>query len=388
MATGTEDREILRAKPSEEALQDFAVADPYLDWVTREGPRYIVDFAFEDLNALELGPWEAKGGSGAIINIPNNTIPNDAQVVEINPGAKSEPVHHMYETQIYVLSGRGATSLWIDENQKRTFEWHEGSLFSIPLNAWYQFFNASGTEAARYVAVTSAPPLMRLYRDDDFMFNNPHVFKGRFSSDGDMFSGNGQLYNKRIWESNFIPNAPDMPLQGWAARGAGGINTALEMAKNSINSHISEFPVGTYKKGHRHGPGAHLVLLSGDSGYSLMWTKEDRSDMVKANWKKNGMVIVPGDGTYHQHFNTGTKRARYLALKQGEHGLVPPYGGIRPGADVSQKDGGRQIEYEDEAREIHEIFEAELAAKGATCRMKAFIPYCTGEVGPIVQSDT
>ena len=58
------------------------------------------------------------------------------------------------------------------------------------------------------------------------------------------------------------------------------------------------------------------------------------------------------------------------------------------GADVSMKDGGRQIEYEDEAREIHEIFEAELAKRGATCRMKAFIPYCTGEVGPTVQSDT
>jgi hypothetical protein len=287
-----------------------------------------------------------------------------------------------------VLSGRGATSLWVDEKNKRTFEWHEGSLFSVPLNAWYQFFNASGTEPARYVAVTSAPPLMRLYRDDDFMFNNTHVFKGRYASNEDAFSGNGTLYNKRIWESNFIPNAPDMPLQGWAARGAGGINTALEMAKNSINSHISEFPVGTYKKGHRHGPGAHLVLLSGDSGFSLLWTKEDRSDMVKADWKKNGMVIVPSDGTFHQHFNTGTKRARYLALKQGEHGLMPPYGGIRPGADVSMKDGGRQVEYEDEAREIHELFEAELAKRGAACRMKAFIPYCTGEVGPTVQSDT
>jgi uncharacterized RmlC-like cupin family protein len=388
MATGTEDKEILRAKPPEGALQDFAVEDPYLEWVKREGPRYIVDFAFEDLTQLELSPWEAKGGSGAIINIPNNTIPNDAQVVEIKPGAKSEPIHHMYETQIYVLSGRGATSLWVDEKNKRTFEWHEGSLFSVPLNAWYQFFNASGTEPARYVAVTSAPPLMRLYRDDDFMFNNTHVFKGRYASNEDAFSGNGTLYNKRIWESNFIPNAPDMPLQGWAARGAGGINTALEMAKNSINAHISEFPVGTYKKGHRHGPGAHLVLLSGDSGFSLLWTKEDRSDMVKADWKKNGMVVVPSDGTFHQHFNTGTKRARYLALKQGEHGLVPPYGGIRAGADVSIKDGGRQIEYEDEAREIHELFEAELAKRGAACRMKAFIPYCTGEVGPTAQSDT
>ena len=179
-----------------------------------------------------------------------------------------------------------------------------------------------------------------------------------------------------------------MPLYGWSSRGAGGINAALEMAKNSINAHISEFPVGTYKKGHRHGPGAHLILLSGDAGFSLLWNEEDRSDMRKADWKKGSMVIVPGEGTYHQHFNSGTKRARYLALKQGEHGLVAPYGGIRWGADVSQKQGGRQVEYEDEARQIHEIFETELEKTGATCRMKAFIPYCTGEVGPTSEKDT
>jgi hypothetical protein len=45
------------------------------------------------------------------------------------------------------------------------------------------------------------------------------------------------------------------------------------------------------------------------------------------------------------------------------------------------KDGGWQVEYEDEAREIHEIFEAELAKKGVECNMKAFIPYCTGSAG-------
>jgi len=387
MTTNTDDREILRAKTPDEPLNDYAVSDPYLDWVKREGPRYIVDFAFEDLNTLELGPWESKGGRGAVINIPNNTIPNDAQVVEINPGGKSEPIHHMYETQIYVLSGRGATSIWVDEKNKRTFEWHAGSLFAIPLNAWYQFFNGSGADPARYVAVTSAPPIMRLYRDDDFIFNLPFAFNKRYQEGEDQYSGNGKLFNGRIWESNFIPNADTMPLYGWASRGAGGINAALEMAKNSINSHISEFPVGTYKKGHRHGPGAHLVLLSGDAGYSLLWTKEDRPDMVKADWKKGSMVIVPGDGTFHQHFNSGTKRARYLALKQGSHGLEVPYGGIRPGADVSMKDGGRQIEYEDEAREIHEIFEAQLAKVGATCRMKSFIPYCTGEVGPTTERD-
>jgi hypothetical protein len=51
------------------------------------------------------------------------------------------------------------------------------------------------------------------------------------------------------------------------------------------------------------------------------------------------------------------------------------------------KDGGRQVEYEDEARQIHEIFEGEIARNGGVCRMKAFISYCTGEVGPTNEKD-
>ena len=47
-----------------------------------------------------------------------------------------------------------------------------------------------------------------------------------------------------------------------------------------------------------------------------------------------------------------------------------------------------QIEYEYEDREIHRIFESELEKNGAPCRMKAFIPYCTGEVGPTNERDT
>ena len=51
-------------------------------------------------------------------------------------------------------------------------------------------------------------------------------------------------------------------------------------------------------------------------------------------------------------------------------------------------EGGSQIEYEDEERAIHDLFEAELTSVGATCRMKAFIPWCTGEVGPTSERDT
>ena len=375
MATTTDpSSDIIRAKEPTEPLERLAIDDPYVSWQRREGVRVIHDFAFDNLNDVELGPWERKGGSGAIINIPNDMLPNDCQVVEIKPGGHSEPEHHLYEEMVYILSGRGATSIWVDEARKKTFEWHEGSLLAIPLNAWYQHFNASGTDPVRYVAVTSAPPMMRLFRNDEFIFNNPFTFSDRYHEEDDYFSGGGKLYDRRVWESNFIPNAPDMPLYGWSARGAGGINAMLEMAQNSMKAHISEFPVGTYKKAHRHGPGAHLLILSGDAGYSLLWTKEDRSDMRKADWKVGAMVMVPTEGCYHQHFNSGATRARYLALRASTHGLVAPFVGNPPGSDVSMNEGGRQLEYDDEHPEILDLFEAECLRNRAVPDMRRFFP--------------
>ena len=377
------------AETPKDGLKDFVTNDGYQDWLGTEGVKVYEDFYFPSLAKLELGPWERKGGSGAVVHIKNRNMPNDCHVVEIKPGGKSEPEHHMYELTIYVISGRGATTIWNEEKQKQTFEWHTGSLFCIPLNAWYQNFNGSGGEPLRYLAVTNAPPVMRLYRDRDFIFNCDFRFRSRYAGEDDYFSGNGKLYTKRIWESNFIANAPDLPLYGYKERGAGGINAHLEMGANNMKNHISEFPVGTYKKAHRHGPGAHLVLLSGTGGYSLVWTKEDRSDMVKCDWQYGSMVIVPSDNCFHQHFNTGTNRARYLALRPGNMGISSPGGGSQAsGSYTSIKEGGWQIEYQDEEREIHEIFEKDLKAHGAPCRMKAFIPYCTGEVGPTSGRDT
>ena len=45
--------------------------------------------------------------------------------------------------------------------------------------------------------------------------------------------------------------------------------------------------------------------------------------------------------------------------------------------EVSVKDGGTQIEYEDEDPKIHEYFESCLHKVGATCRMNSMVPWCT-----------
>src|SRR6516165_2918977 len=85
-------------------------------------------------------------------------------------------------------------------------------------------------------------------------------------------------------------------------RGAGGGHIRFNMAKGSMNSHISQFPIGTYKKGHAHGPGAHVIVLSGE-GYSLMWP--EGGEPQRYDWEI-GTLIVPPNMWFHQPFNAGS----------------------------------------------------------------------------------
>jgi hypothetical protein len=168
-----------------------------------------------------------------------------------------------------------------------------------------------------------------------------------------------------VWDTNFIPDVRSIPLHKRNNRGAGGSFLGIELSENSMTAHISEFPVGTYKKGHRHGPGAHVVIIGGQ-GYSLMWPEGE--PIQRFDWH-DGSVVVPPDQWFHQHFNTGPIPARYLALRWGSRKYPRPMGGDRGGTDVSVKEGGNQIEYADEDPKIRQMFEAELAKNGVKSKM-------------------
>jgi oxalate decarboxylase/phosphoglucose isomerase-like protein (cupin superfamily) len=274
----------------------------------------------------------------------------------------------LFEEMIFVIAGNGATSVWNEEGNKITFEWHEGSLFSPPLNTWRQHFNGSGVRPAPLLAVTSAPPIVNLFRNMDFVFNNPFSFDDRFDADPNSFSGKGEAYkikDRPTWDTNFIPDVRTLQLHSWEKRGAGGFNVMIELAHNSMGAHISQFPIGTYKKAHRHGPGAHVVIIGGE-GYSLMWP--EGSPPRRFDWK-DGSVVVPPDRWFHQHFNTGSRPARYLALRAGGRKYTRPWGSKAYAVDESVKAGGDQIEYEDEDPQIRRMFEAELAKQGVVCCM-------------------
>jgi mannose-6-phosphate isomerase-like protein (cupin superfamily) len=345
----------------------FEALTTHRRWIESQGIPILSEFSVPNLNEIKVGPWERLGVNGAyvIFNAIDDIL--DAYILEIGGGGTVRPERHMYEEIIYVLSGRGAATIWNEGSPKRTFEWHEGSMFAIPLNARHQFFNAQSDSKARFYVVSSAPLLMNLFHDNDFIFNNPYVFTNRFDGRQDFFDG-GQATDGRVWETNFVEDVRTFPLLDWKERGGGGINRRFELANSTLTCHVSQFPVGTYKKAHRHGPGANVIIIAGQ-GYSMLWEEGREKERVKIDWSVGGL-LVPPDMWFHQHFNTGAEPAKYLAVRWGSRNY-PLFKkvGERGKVYISVKEGGNQIEYEDEEPVIRRTFEEELAQNGVKCMM-------------------
>ena len=187
------------------------------------------------------------------------------------------------------------------------------------------------------------------------------------------FDGKGDFIPIRpgnhLWETNFVPDLAQLELKAWSERGAGGSNIMFALADGTMHAHISEMPVGTYKKAHRHPADFHVMCVTG-KGYSLLWYEGDQ-DFRRVDWK-HGTVFAPPDFMFHQHFNTGPTPARYLATAYGS--LRYPFTEAKKkalfgGVSTSVKKGGDQIEYEDQAERIHEMYVDEARKNGVEVKM-------------------
>jgi len=83
-------------------------------------------------------------------------------------------------------------------------------------------------------------------------------------------------------------------------------------------------------------------------------------------------MYTPPFWMFHQHFNTCDEPARYLACSIGSARY--PFISLRRvsnegGGSTSVKQGGRQIEYEDQDPRIHRKFLEALKASGASSLM-------------------
>jgi hypothetical protein len=361
--------------PTEAAIFEAAAAGkllirPYLDWSQDQKIPIIEDFAV-DLLAVETAHWDRLGAPAALVHLIGRGDWANVVVVELPASGATSPQRHLYEEVVYVLTGHGNTVIEDAEGHEHSFEWGPRSLFGLPLNGRYRHYNASGSEPARLASVTSLPLMLNVFHDEDFVFDNPATFPSRFGDDR-RFRGEGDFVGvvpgRHMWETNFVPDLADFEMPEWQARGQGSRNLKFVLADATMHAHMSEMPVGTYKKGHRHGTDFHVFTVTGH-GYSLLWYEGD-NEFRRIDWR-HGVVYAPADQQFHQHFNTASHPSRYLAVAYG--GLRYPLTEERRqhflGVDKSVSEGGRQIDYADEDPRIRALYETELADAGIECAM-------------------
>ncbi len=345
--------------------------DPYREWATAQNVPIAGGLGI-NLFDVKTAPWEMFETNGALVELDGRGDFTTMFLIDLPPGAKAKPQKHVFEETIYVMEGHGSTVIETSDGHKHTFEWGPKSLFALPLNCRYQHFNGSGTERALLSSVNYLPLMINLFHNDTFIFDNDFQFPER-QGGHNYFAGEGEFIpikpGRNMWETNFVPDISAFELKAWDARGKGSGNMKFILADGTMHAHSSEMPVGSYKKGHRHGADFYVFAVNG-TGYTLFW-HEGEEEYRRIDWQ-HGVVFVPTDGIFHQHFNTGANPARYLAIALGSmrYPFVDSkrklFGG---GVDTSVKDGGNQIEYENQDSRIHEIFLNELAKHGVKSQM-------------------
>src|SRR6266498_4489889 len=87
---------------------------PYEIWQETEGVPIYQGLAIDDLRTVTLEPWNRKGVLGAFINLLGSGRSCDSYACEIPPKGHTLPERYLFEELIYVVKGRGATSVWTE----------------------------------------------------------------------------------------------------------------------------------------------------------------------------------------------------------------------------------------------------------------------------------
>jgi quercetin dioxygenase-like cupin family protein len=351
-------------------FDEWYVKSSYQRFVQQEGVPLYEGSALEDLAALPLKDWERRGGKAAYTRLGDQEEYN-LQIVEVPPKGELKPEHHIYDSVMYVMKGRGATTIWQEGEPKQTIEWEEGSLLAIPVNAWHQEFNVSSDEPCRVVFGTNMALVINLYHNLEFVFNNPFSFKDRYSSSmKNFYSDEGKHWNLRLFETNFIPDIRTFALDPYPERGNRTSIMRLSMASTSIGMHIMSVSEGTYVTAHRHGPRAHVIVIGGQ-GYENLFMPGEEKNRRKVPASPYA-VVAPRLNEFHQHFNTGRGEYRMLAFRgiSAKYGNGKAYDPAKTAKDNDPYGYAFKISYEKEDPTIREEYYRELKKNGITLRLE------------------
>ena len=340
---------------------------PYEYWVRQTGLPVLRGHYVADVRTAELGWWAERECSAAFVDLQGQGSLMEGRITEIPPGVTLPPLKFGLDEVVYVLKGRGFTTLWRGDGEgKRTIEWGPHSLMLLPRNYTHQLTNAQGSETVRLLHYNALPMAMAAVPDPSVHFDNPYLQPGMIPEEETEFFAAAKMVPGRrrisvMWSGNFFPDlAVWDQLRRSESRGAGGSIVQFYFPGIPFNAHMSVFPKQTYKKTHRHGPGpfrpgALLVVVSGE-GHTIMWPHDDEdAEKVVIPWHE-GTIFNPPDKWFHGHYNVGVEPARYIAIQPPQH-------------FSEHKSISIDVEYADEESWIREKFEAELAKRGLTSLM-------------------
>ena len=368
----------------QQAIGHFSWTRPptvYETFMEEQSIPVIRGLGIRDCRDVTLAPWKRMGGQGAFIQLSGTGGLTGMYLIEVPAGGSLNPERHLYEELIYVLDGRGSTEIWAEgSSQKQTFEWQAGSVFSPPMNTWHRLVNAASSPAL-LLGVTNAPPVFELYKNTNFIFENPFTFEDRYDGDQSYFKGERELVKDPLSGRNRNPNnvIPDtaeceLPVDG--QRGAGHRHFFVQMSGNVFNGFIAQYPSGRYSKTHAHESGPVLLCLRG-KGYTITWPMEagvqpweaGNGHMVqRQDYVPGGLVsAAPGDANwFHGHFGASKEPLRVMAFLGGYPRRVAGAPGDEViGMNTNIREGGTTIEYRDEDPYVRKMFQEELDKVGA-----------------------
>jgi mannose-6-phosphate isomerase-like protein (cupin superfamily) len=361
----------------------------YDQFMESEGIPIFRGVGVRNVKELELADWPRMGGRGSYIQLSGTEGKWGCYLVEVPAGGALNTEKHLYEEIYLVVEGRGTTEVWLEEGgPKQIFEWQRGSMFSIPVNAYHRIVNAT-SKPALLLGGTTAPNLMNLIGETDFIFNCPYEFTNRFSTSEDFYQSNEELEPDPIRglamrRTNFVPDVMncDLPLDN--RRSPGYRRVEPYMTRNKFYFWIGQHETGRYSKAHAHTSAAVLICVKG-KGYTYTWPehlgvnpwKDGKADQVeRVDYEPIGLVSAAPGGArwYHQHFNVSSEPFRLLAWFGPNHPSLVT--GLPPGAkqtDYTAMDipeGGTAIPYWMEDPFICEEFKRCVDREGGEIRME------------------
>ena len=355
--------------------------DPYLDWVNAEGMPVVEGTTAIDLFAVQTGPWARFGTNGAAVHLKGRGDFCNMFVFDLPPGGSSTPVHHLYEDIYYVLEGHGSTQIELPDGSKRSFEWGPHSMFSIPVNMTYRHFNADGRKRALISTTTNMPLIMNTFHNERFVFDNEFNFTER--------TGKEELL---LGRRGFHPDSPGQSHVGnkFRPRRVEDRAACLRRPRRGVEQHQ------IYSRGRRslraHVGNARRHLQEGAPPrlrhachlHHRPWlfaALVRRRQGLRPHRLEARRRLPACNGQFHQHFNLSHEPSRYLALGIGnvrypftnqKRETMVGEKGKQQRSSLSIKQGGHQVEFQDQDPRIHRLWLEEMKKAAVTPRIDKY----------------